>query len=149
VAREHPEIFRDAPLRFVRSATAPSEPQLLTLLEEATGVPVLNGYGLTETGGVARNTLDDRKPGSVGRSSGLELAIADPSGNILPPECEGEIVVRGPSVTSGYLDNPEAIQSAFRNGWFRTGDLGRLDREGFLFITGAARKLPRKKWKQR
>jgi oxalate---CoA ligase len=141
VAREHPEIFRDAPLRFVRSATAPSEPQLLTLLEEATGVPVLNGYGLTETGGVARNTLDDRKPGSVGRSSGLELAIADPSGNILPPECEGEIVVRGPSVTSGYLDNPEAIQSAFRNGWFRTGDLGRLDREGFLFITGRLKEM--------
>jgi acyl-CoA synthetase (AMP-forming)/AMP-acid ligase II/thioesterase domain-containing protein len=141
LARQHPEIFRDAPLRFIRSATAPSEPQLLSLLEEATGVPVLNGYGLTETGGVARNTLDHRKPGSVGRSSGLDLAIADPSGNILPAESDGEIVVRGPSVTSGYLDYQEANQSAFRDGWFRTGDLGRMDREGFLFITGRLKEM--------
>ena len=141
VARQQPEFFRDVPLRFIRSATAASEPQLLTLLEEATGVPVLNGYGLTETGGVARNTCDHRKLGSVGRSSGLELAITDPSGNILPPECEGEIVVRGPSVTSGYIDNPEANQSAFRDGWFHTGDIGRLDTEGFLFITGRLKEM--------
>ena len=141
VAREHPEIFRNAPLRFIRSATAASDPQLLSLLEESTGIPVLNGYGLTETGGVARNTLNHRKPGSVGRSSGLDLAIADPSGTILPVECDGEIIVRGPSVTSGYLDNPEANQSTFRNGWFRTGDIGRLDREGFLFITGRLKEM--------
>jgi thioesterase domain-containing protein len=141
LARQQPEVFRDIPLRFIRSGTAPSEPQLLTLLEEATGVPVLNGYGLTETGGVARSTRDLRKPGSVGRSSGLELAILDASGNILPPECEGEIAVRGPSVTSGYLDNPEANQSAFHDGWFRTGDIGRVDEEGFLFITGRLKEM--------
>jgi len=141
VARQQPTIFRDVPLRFIRSGTAASEPQLLTLLEDATGVPVFNGYGLTETGGVARNTREHRKPGSVGRSSGLELVIMDPSGGILPPQQEGEIVVRGNSVTSGYLDNPEANQSAFRDGWFRTGDIGRLDTEGFLFITGRLKEM--------
>jgi oxalate---CoA ligase len=145
LARQQPEVYkdvyRDVPLRFIRSGTAPSEPQLLTQLEEATAVPVLNGYGLTETGGVARSTRDLRKAGSVGRSSGLELAIMDASGNILLPECEGEIAVRGPSVTSGYLDNPEANQSAFRSGWFCTGDIGRLDAEGFLFITGRLKEM--------
>ena len=136
LARQHPAVFRDTSLRFIRSGTAALEPQLLTLLEEAVGVPVLNGYGMTETGGVARSTRDFRKAGSVGRSSGLELAVMDPSGGILLPEFEGEIVVRGESVTSGYLDNPEANRAAFRDGWFHTGDLGRLDSEGFLFITG-------------
>ena len=136
LARQHPKVFRDSSLRFIRSGTAALEPQLFALLEEAAGVPVLNGYGSTETGGMTRNTRDWRKSGSVGRSSGLELAITDPSGNVLPVECEGEIVVRGPSVTAGYLDNPEANQSAFRDGWFRTGDLGRMDQDGFLFIRG-------------
>lgn len=141
LARQQPDIFRDVPLRFIRSGTAASEPELLTLLEDATGVPVLNGYGLTETGGVARNTRDDHRPGSVGRSSGLELVIMDPAGSILPPGQEGEIVVRGSSVTSGYLDNPEANQGAFRDGWFRTGDIGRLDTEGFLYITGRLKEM--------
>ncbi len=136
LARQDPEVFRNSSLRFIRSGTAALEPQLLAVLEEAAGVPVLNGYGSTETGGIARNTREWRKPGSVGRSSGLELAIKDPAGNILPAEAEGEIVVRGPSVASGYLENPEANQSAFRDGWFRTGDVGRLDHDGFLFITG-------------
>ena len=81
------------------------------------------------------------KPGSTGRSSGLELAIVDPLGNLAPAESEGEIVVRGPSVTAGYLDNPEANDAAFRGGWFHTGDLGRLDREGFLFITGRLKEM--------
>ena len=141
LARQHSEVFRDPPLRFIRSGTAALEPQLLTSLEEAAGVPVLNGYGMTETGGVTRNTRELRKPGSVGRSSGLELAIMDPSGSILLPGLEGEIVVRGPSVTSGYLDNPEANQSAFREGWFRTGDLGHLDTDGFLFITSRLKEM--------
>jgi oxalate---CoA ligase len=141
LARQQPEVYRDIPLRFIRAGTAPSEPQLLTLLEEATGVPVLNGYGLTETGGVARSTCKFRKAGSVGRSSGLELAILDASGNILAPGCEGEIAVRGPSVTFGYLDNPEANQSSFRDGWFRTGDIGRMDEEEFLFITGRLKEI--------
>lgn len=141
LARQNPELFRQLPLRFIRSGTARLDPQLLAMLEEATGVPVLNGYGMTETGGVTRNTLDRRKPGSVGRSSGVDLAIMDPAGNFLPAENEGEVAVRGPSVTCGYLDNPEANGLAFRNSWFHTGDIGRLDSEGFLFLTGRLKEI--------
>ncbi len=136
LAREHPEVFRRASLRLIRSTGVIPEPELLTWLEEAAGAPVLTGYGLTEIGGVARNTRDARKPRSVGRTSGLEVSIVDPDGNFLPAGSEGEIVVRGPSVTLGYLDDPEANQAAFRGGWFHTGDIGHLDGEGFLFITG-------------
>jgi oxalate---CoA ligase len=136
LAREHPEVFRRIPLRLIRSTGAAPVPEELTWLEEAAGAPVLTGYGLTETGGVTRETPDARKPGSVGRTSGLEVAIMDPPGNLLAAELEGEIAVRGASVTSGYLDDPKANQVAFRDGWFHTGDIGRLDSEGFLFITG-------------
>jgi acyl-CoA synthetase (AMP-forming)/AMP-acid ligase II len=136
LARRHPEVFRHASLRFIRTTGAAPQPEVLTSLEESAGVPVLAGYGLTEAGGVTRDTAHARKPGSVGRSSGLEVAIMDPFGNLIEEGREGEIVVRGASVTSGYVDDPEANQSAFRDGWFRTGDVGRLDREKFLFITG-------------
>lgn len=141
LAREHPEFFRRVPLRLIRTTGAAPEPEVLTALEEAAGAPVLDGYGLTETGGVTRSTPDARKPGSVGRSSGLEVAIMDPLGNLVAAEREGEIAVRGASVTSGYLDAPEANQAAFRNGWFHTGDIGRLDSEGFLFITGRLKEI--------
>ena len=136
LARNSAAQFPKADLRFIRSGTAASEPDLLETLETIVGVPVIDGYGLTETGGVTRNTRRPRKPGSVGTSSGLELAIAGPDGRLVEAETEGEIVVRGASVSGGYLDNPEANQHAFRDGWFHTGDLGRLDDEGFLFITG-------------
>jgi thioesterase domain-containing protein len=63
------------------------------------------------------------------------------TGQLLPPDCEGEIVVRGPAVMQSYLNNPEADRSAFRDGWFRTGDLGRLDAEGFLFVTGRIKEM--------
>ena len=141
LAREHPDGFRAAPLRLIRSTGAGFDPALQASLAEATGVPVLEGYGLTETGGVARSTLGSRKAGSVGRTSGLEIAIVDATGARLPLESEGEIAVRGPSVASGYLDDPGATQAAFRNGWFHTGDLGRLDSDGFLFLSGRLKEM--------
>jgi acyl-CoA synthetase (AMP-forming)/AMP-acid ligase II len=116
LARQHPEVFRRGSLRLIRTTGAAPQPEVLTALEEPVGVPVLTGYGLTETGGVTRETTDARKPGSVGRSSGLEVAIIDPLGNLIADGREGEIVVRGAWVTSGYVDDPEANQSAFRNG---------------------------------
>jgi acyl-CoA synthetase (AMP-forming)/AMP-acid ligase II len=140
LARQHPEVFRRTPLRFVRSAGTPQN-ETLALLAKALGAPVLTGYGLTETGVVTRSTPDALKLGSVGRSMGLELAISDPLGNLLGAETEGEVILRGPSITSGYLDDPEANRAAFRNGWFRTGDLGRLDSEGFLFLTGRLKEM--------
>jgi acyl-CoA synthetase (AMP-forming)/AMP-acid ligase II len=141
MARQYPEVFRRTPLRFIRTAGASPQPEVVTSIEECIGVPVLNGYGLTETGGVTRNTVDARKNGSVGRTSGLEIGIRDALGNLVAEGEEGEITVRGASVTSGYLDDPEANQASFRDGWFRTGDIGRLDSENFLFITGRLKEM--------
>ena len=141
LARQNPEVFRRLPLRFIRTTGAAPQPEAVTSLEESLGVPILNGYGLTETGGVTRNTMHAHKAGSAGRTSGLEIAIMDPLGNPIADGREGEIVVRGASVTSGYVDDPEANQSAFCNGWFRTGDVGRLDGEKFLFITGRLKEM--------
>ena len=122
---------------------------MLSVLEEATGVPVLNGYGLTETGGIARNTGERfANPEQWGVPAASNWRLQIPYGNILPAGSEGEIVVRGPSVTSGYLDNPEANESAFRNGWFRTGDIGHLDPEGFLFVTGRLKETDQSRWRQ-
>lgn len=140
LARQYPDVFLRTPLRFIRSAGTP-QTEALSLLAKAVGAPALTGYGLTETGVVTRSTPDALKLGSVGRSMGLELAIADPLGNLLGPELEGEVIVRGPSITSGYLDDSEANEAAFRDGWFRTGDFGRLDSEGFLFLTGRLKEM--------
>ena len=141
LARQHPDVFRRGPLRFIRTTGAAPQPEVITSLEESAGVPVLTGYGLTETGGVTRSTTKARKPGSAGRSSGLEVAIIDPLGNLIVDGREGEIVVRGPSVTSGYIDDPDANQSTFRDGWFYTGDIGCLDSDKFLFITGRLKEI--------
>jgi acyl-CoA synthetase (AMP-forming)/AMP-acid ligase II len=141
LARQHPEVFRRVPLRFIRTAGASPQPEIVTSLEASIGVPVLNGYGLTEAGGLTRNTADARKAGSVGRTSGLEVVIMDPLGDLIADGEEGEIVIRGASVTCGYLDDPESNQASFRDGWFRTGDIGRLDGENFLFITGRLKEM--------
>ncbi|MGU3469034.1 acyl-CoA synthetase [Methylobacterium sp. C33D] len=81
----------------------------------------------------------DVKVGTCGfERTGMQVQIQDPEGRACPPGATGEICVCGPAVFAGYYDNPEANASAFRDGWFRTGDLGHLDAEGFLFITGRA-----------
>jgi oxalate---CoA ligase len=140
LGRRHGEVFRRSRLRLIRCA-ATAQTEALALLEEATGASVLAGYGLTETGAVTRSAPNARKLGSVGRSIGLEIAIADQAGKILEAGAEGEVIVRGPGVMAGYVDNPEANEAAFRDGWFRTGDLGHLDSEGFLFLTGRLKEI--------
>jgi hypothetical protein len=82
-----------------------------------------------------------RQPGSVGLPAGPEMAIMGDDGNLLSPGQTGEIVIRGANVTAGYANNPEANQATFRNGWFRTGDLGRLDTEGYFYITGRKKEM--------
>lgn len=141
LAREHPVHFQRSALRFLQSSGAPAPPELITSLEGALGVPVLQGYGMTEAVGIARSTPTARKPGSVGRSIGCEIAIMDDSGRIAPSGIEGEILVRGPTLMSGYLDDSEANRASFWNGWFRTGDIGHLDSEGFLYITGRLKEI--------
>jgi acyl-CoA synthetase (AMP-forming)/AMP-acid ligase II len=129
-------IFASAPPRFIFVTGASPEPALREAVEQIMHAPLLVGYGLTESGPATRNRLGAAKAGSVGTSSGLEIAVADPLGNILPPHHEGEVLLRGPAVIPQYLDDEEANRQGFRNGWFRTGDLGRFDDDGFLFLSG-------------
>lgn len=135
------DCFASAPPRFIRVTGGTPDSALLDALQASFAAPVLNGYGLTESGSTARATIARTKPGSVGTSVGTEIAVADSFGTILAPDQEGEILLRGPAVISGYLDDEEANRRAFRQGWFHTGDLGRLDAEGFLYITGRLKEI--------
>jgi long-chain acyl-CoA synthetase len=123
--------------RFFACGGARLEPQIMRDME-ALGFTVVEGYGLTETSPiVAFNPIDRRKPGSVGRAvKGAEIRIANPD-----EKGTGEVAVRGPMVMMGYYKNPEATEAAVREGWFYTGDLGYLDDEGYLFITGRAKEV--------
>src|SRR5205823_37782 len=82
-----------------------------------------------------------RMPGSVGRPMGAEIAILDAEGQSLPCGDQGEITLRGPTVTRGYENDPIATKLAFRDGWFRTGDLGYFDADGYLFIVGRGKEV--------
>ena len=84
----------------------------------------------------------NRKPGSVGKGQGVEVAILDDQGNHVQQCGLGEICVRGDNVTKGYLNNEKANRESFtKDGWFRTGDLGKLDEDGYLIITGRIKEL--------
>lgn len=139
-----PEKARIAPLRFIRSCSAPLAPSVFEQLEQVFGVPVIEAYGMTEAAHqIASNPLPPRprKPGSVGIPAGPQVAIMDSQGNLLPAGAPGEVVIQGPNVTSGYLNNPEANSRAFIGGWFRTGDQGYFDEDGYLFLTGRLKEL--------
>ncbi len=118
--------------RFFASGGARLDPQVMKDLE-ALGFTVIEGYGLTETSPVATfNPVNRRKPGSAGRPlEGVELKIINPDHT-----GAGEIAIRGPLVMKGYYKNEELTRESIRDGWFLTGDLGYIDRDGYLFITG-------------
>jgi acyl-CoA synthetase (AMP-forming)/AMP-acid ligase II len=82
-----------------------------------------------------------RKPGSVGLGTGVKIGIMDKDGNLLATGARGEVVIQGPNVVDGYENNPEANAASFTNGWFRTGDQGFLDSEGYLKLTGRIKEL--------
>jgi oxalate---CoA ligase len=131
-------------LRFIRSSSASLPPPVMRDLEAAFGVPVIEAYGMTEAAHqMAANPLPPRPrfAGSVGIAAGPEIAVMDDAGNLLPADTAGEIVIRGPNVTAGYENNQEANDRAFTNGWFRTGDEGVLDAEGYLRITGRLKEV--------
>jgi amino acid adenylation domain-containing protein/non-ribosomal peptide synthase protein (TIGR01720 family) len=135
----HREIIARCPLRFIRSGSAPLPPQVLAQLEDVFQVPVIGVYGMTEAAGnITYNPLPSRKRkiGSVGVAAGTEVAIMDEEGTLLPVGEIGEIVIRGPSIFQGYYNNPTTNGCVFINSWFRTGDQGVLDGDGYLFITG-------------
>lgn len=143
-AEANRHIIANNPLRLIRSSSAPLPPQTIQGLETAFNAPVIEAYGMTEASHqMASNPLPPkaRKPGSVGIAAGVELAIMDEAGAILPAETVGEVVIKGANVTEGYENNPEANGKAFINGWFRTGDLGSLDTEGYLYLKGRIKEI--------
>ena len=130
--------------RFARSASAPLPAIVLQQWEETFYVPMIETLGLTETSGtVSSNPMPPqvRKPGSVGKPVGNEIEIGDENGKLLAAETVGELLVRGDNVLLEYYKNPQATEGAFVDGWFRTGDLGVKDKEGYLFITGRLKEL--------
>ena len=143
-AGRHREAIERRPLRFARSSSAALAPAVMEELERALGVPVVEAYGMTEAAHqMACNPLPPavRKPGSVGRGSGVEIAILDDDGVSLPVGERGEVAIRGGNVTRGYEGNAEANAAAFAGGWFRTGDQGYLDADGYLFLTGRLKEI--------
>ncbi len=137
-------IIAAHPLRFIRSSSSSLPPQVLAELEAVFGAPVIESYGMTEAAHqMASNQLPpgQRKPGSVGCAAGPEIAIMSEDGSLLPQGQAGEIVIRGPNVTSGYENNSEANASAYTNSWFRTGDQGMLDEDHYLWLTGRLKEI--------
>jgi acyl-CoA synthetase (AMP-forming)/AMP-acid ligase II len=113
-------------------------------LEAVFGAPVIESYGMTEASHqMTSNQLPPgtRKPGSVGVAAGPEAAIMDNTGALLPQGDTGEVVIRGDNVTQEYENNPDANATAFTHSWFRTGDQGVLDADGFLTITGRLKEI--------
>jgi acyl-CoA synthetase (AMP-forming)/AMP-acid ligase II/thioesterase domain-containing protein/acyl carrier protein len=130
-------------LRVIVSAAAPIPDTVRDGLADYFGVPVLNAFGLSEAGLVAANELapEGRKPGTAGKFWPGELAIWNADEGLVGPDTLGEIVVRGPGVTPGYIDDPEMNRATFVDGWFHTGDLGRIDTDGFLTIVGRIKEM--------
>ena len=143
-AERNRDIIARAPLRFLRSSSSSLPAQAMRDLEAAFSAPMLEAYGMTEASHqMASNPLPPRprKPGIVGLPAGPEIAIMDDDGSILPQGAIGEVVIRGPNVTKGYEANPDANAKAFVNGWFRTGDQGMFDGDGYLQLTGRLKEL--------
>jgi acyl-CoA synthetase (AMP-forming)/AMP-acid ligase II len=131
-------------LRFVRSCSAPLPTAVWQRYEETIGVPLVEAYGMTEAAHqMASNPLPpgERRPGTVGRPTGVEIAALDDDWQPVAAGADGEVAVRGPSVVDHYLGNPAATASSFRDGWFRTGDVGKLSADGYLTLVGRLKEL--------
>jgi acyl-CoA synthetase (AMP-forming)/AMP-acid ligase II len=143
-AERNPDAVGRAKLRFIRSSSSSLPPQVMAELERVFSAPVIEAYGMTEAAHqMASNPLPPRprKPGTVGLAAGPDVAIMDEAGRLLARGQTGEIVIRGENVTQGYEANPKANASAFTEGWFRTGDQGSIDAEGYLSITGRLKEI--------
>jgi acyl-CoA synthetase (AMP-forming)/AMP-acid ligase II len=131
-------------LRLVRSSSASLPPATMRALESCFGVPVLESYGMTEASHqIASNPLPpgERKPGSVGLPAGPQIRIRNEQGGWAEPDEVGEILIHGANVISGYRASAQVNRDAFVDDWFRTGDQGFLDRDGYLFITGRLKEI--------
>jgi acyl-CoA synthetase (AMP-forming)/AMP-acid ligase II len=143
-AGRNAETIAKMKLRLIRSSSSSLPPQVMAEAEQVFGCPVIEAYGMTEAAHqMASNPLPPRarKPGSVGLAAGPEVAIMDDDGTLLSAGSIGEIVIRGRNVTAGYESNPKANAEAFTGGWFRTGDQGAIDEEGYLALTGRLKEI--------
>jgi oxalate---CoA ligase len=142
-AERNAEIIARAKLRLIRSSSASLPGPVMEAMEATFGCPLVESYGMTEAAHqMASNPLrGTRKPGAVGLPAGPEVRIMTDEGIFLPQGEIGEVVIRGPNVTAGYEANPEANAKAFHQGWFRTGDQGMLDADGYLQLTGRLKEL--------
>ena len=136
-AAQNAAVIAANPLRFVRSSSSSMPPQVIAEIEATFGCPLIEAYGMTEASHqMASNPLrGPRKPGSVGVAAGPEVAVMDMEGRLLGPGETGEVVIRGANVTAGYENNPKANAETLKDGWLRTGDVGRLDQDGFLTLS--------------
>jgi len=143
-AKANPAAVESHALRFIRSSSAALPRSTLAQLEEIFRVPVVEAYGMTEAAHqMASNPLPPRarKAGTVGRAAGPEIAVLDAAGRPLPAQIRGEVAIKGPNVTSGYVRNPAANNAAFIDGWLRTGDEGIFDEDGYLTILGRLKEV--------
>ena len=142
-ARNNSQQSVGASLRFIRSSSAALPQQIMSELEQVFRVPIIESYGMTECGMIACNPLPPRKrkPRSAGVATSIDIKILDQNGQERAPGAEGEVVVRGACVISRYEAEPQVNQESFMNGWFRTGDQGFIDVDGYLFITGRLKEI--------
>jgi acyl-CoA synthetase (AMP-forming)/AMP-acid ligase II len=144
-ARLNPDQIAGIRLRLVRSASAPLPPRVFAELEKTFDTSVIEFYGMTETASapIACNPLPPRrsKPGSVGIPVGLDVAILNDRGDVLPAGQAGHVTVRGGSVMPGYDGDAAATAAAFSGDWFKTGDQGFFDDEGYLYLSGRTREM--------
>jgi oxalate---CoA ligase len=136
-------VLENHRLRFIRSSSSALPPTVIAELERVFGVPVVEAYGMTEAAHqMASNPLNGaRKAGTVGPSGGPAIRIVDDTGTEVPRGHTGEIVIKGPNVMTAYENNPKANADAFYDGWFRTGDQGVMDDDGYVAITGRLKEI--------
>lgn len=142
--QHEPDAASIARIRFGRSASSALAIETQSAFETRFSIPIVETMGLTETAAqILSNPLPpgERKIGSPGISYGCDIQIHDSNGVPVPPNTEGEIVVRGPNVMREYLKNPKATDATFRNGWLKTGDLAHVDSDGYVFVTGRLKEL--------
>ena len=131
-------------LRLCVSGGSAMPVEVMRGFEEAFGCKVLEGYGLSETSPVASFNHPDRerKPGSIGTPlEGVEMRVVDEDGNELPGGEIGEIQIKGHNVMKGYWKNPDATADAIEDGWFATGDLAKVDEDGYFFIVDRKKEM--------
>jgi acyl-CoA synthetase (AMP-forming)/AMP-acid ligase II len=147
-AERNEEIVKSTKLRFIRSSSSSLPPTVMAELEQVFDCPVVEAYGMTEaTHQMASNPIAKgcQKPGAVGLAAGPKVAIHDGNGLTTEPEVIGEICISGANVTTGYESNPKANEDNFfevgGEQWFRTGDQGKMDADGYIYITGRLKEI--------